>query len=170
MGVVVSLVVFFIVRWAVISWRIENKIQRLGGHAPIISAYLPLSSDFLLNTIRRAQKREDILWWQQDVMFQGTVTTAEVNPRAPCRNVFTQDPENIKAILTGQFWDYGKGKQFHAAFKDFLGDGIFATDGDLWSASRHLIRPIFARERLVDTEIFESHIQKLISGRCRSGL
>lgn len=96
-------------------------------------------------------------------MFQGTVTTAEVNPRAPCRNVFTQDPENIKAILTGQFWDYGKGKQFHAAFQDFLGDGIFATDGDLWSASRHLIRPIFARERLVDTEIFESHIQKLIS-------
>lgn len=49
MGVVVFLVAFFVVRWAVISWRIENKIQRLGGHAPIISAYLPLSESPLPN-------------------------------------------------------------------------------------------------------------------------
>ena len=74
----------------------------------------------------------------------------------------TMDPENIKALLTGQFADYGKGETFHREWKEFLGDSIFATDGELWSRSRQLIRPMFARERIVDTEIFEKHVQKLI--------
>lgn len=78
------------------------------------------------------------------------------------RILFTKDPENIKAILTGKFADYGKGKPFHDEWKEFLGDSIFVTDGEMWSRSRHLIRPMFARERLVDTEIFEKHVQTLI--------
>ena len=74
----------------------------------------------------------------------------------------TSDPENIKAVLTGQFADYGKGESFHREWKEFLGDSIFATDGELWSRSRQLIRPMFARDRIVDTEMFEKHVQKLI--------
>lgn len=74
----------------------------------------------------------------------------------------TMDPENIKALLTGQFADYGKGEPFHREWKEFLGDSIFATDGELWSRSRQLIRPMFVRDRIVDTEIFEKHVQKLI--------
>jgi cytochrome P450 len=79
------------------------------------------------------------------------------------RTIFTVDPENIKAILTTQFTDYGKGESFHREWKEFLGDSIFATDGEQWSRSRQLIRPMFARERIVDTEMFEKHIVKLVS-------
>jgi cytochrome P450 len=88
--------------------------------------------------------------------------TIEVNPTSYIRTIFTADPENIKAMLAGQFTDYGKGPVFHDEWSEFLGDSIFTTDGELWSRSRHLIRPMFVRERIVDTEIFEKHIHKLI--------
>lgn len=88
--------------------------------------------------------------------------TSEISSGISNRVIMTSDPENIKALLTGQFADYGKGETFHRDWKEFLGDSIFATDGELWSRSRHLLRPMFVRERIVDTEIFEKHVQKLI--------
>lgn len=93
---------------------------------------------------------------------QGPGHTAELNSLASQRILMTNDPENIKALLTGQFADFGKGEPFHKEWYEFLGDSIFATDGEMWSASRHLIRPMFVRDRLVDMEIFEKHVQKLI--------
>jgi cytochrome P450 len=79
------------------------------------------------------------------------------------RVIFTADPENIKAILTTQFAEYGKGEQFHKEWEEFLGDGIFTTDGAQWHDSRQLIRPMFVRERVGDLDLFEKHVQKMIS-------
>jgi cytochrome P450 len=79
------------------------------------------------------------------------------------RVIFTADPENIKAILTTQFAEYGKGEQFHKEWEQFLGDGIFTTDGAQWHDSRQLIRPMFVRERVGDLDLFERHVQKMIS-------
>ena len=76
--------------------------------------------------------------------------------------VFTADPKNIKAVLATQFGDYGKGEPFHEDWKDFLGDGIFTTDGQQWSESRNLLRPLFVQTRVRDFEIFERHTEKLI--------
>ena len=79
------------------------------------------------------------------------------------RVIFTADPENIKAILTTQFNDYGKGERFHKEWEAFLGDGIFTTDGAQWHDARQLIRPMFVRERVGDLHLFETHVQKMIS-------
>lgn len=87
--------------------------------------------------------------------------TVEVNV-ARERLLFTADPENIKAILTTQFADYGKGEPFHNDWKDFLGDGIFTTDGPEWHKNRQLIRPQFIKDRVSDLETFEIHVQKLM--------
>lgn len=38
---------------------------------------------------------------------------------------------------------------------------MFVTD-EMWSRSRQLIRPMFTRNRIVDTEIFEKYVQHLI--------
>lgn len=91
-----------------------------------------------------------------------TPQTAELDAGISNRLVLTSDPENIKALLTGQFADYGKGEMFHQEWHEFLGDSIFVTDGELWSRSRQLLRPMFTRDRIVDTEIFEKHVQHLI--------
>lgn len=78
------------------------------------------------------------------------------------RIIMTADPENIKAILAGQFSDFGKGEPFHKIWFDFLGDSIFATDGELWHNSRQLIRPQFLKNRIADLHIAESHLAKMV--------
>lgn len=124
--------------------------------------------DFIRKGARYNNANEDDIFWREVVMkAKGSENiphpmTSELNAGLTTRAIFTHDPENIKALLTGQFSDYGKGEPFHRDWKEFLGDSIFATDGELWSRSRQLIRPMFVRERIVDTELFERHVQILI--------
>jgi hypothetical protein len=78
------------------------------------------------------------------------------------RMVLTADPENIKAMLTTQFKDFGKGKMLSDAFMPFLGNGILSTDGQQWHDARSLMRPLFMRERVSDLDLFERNVQRLI--------
>ncbi|KAL8727770.1 MAG: hypothetical protein Q9166_005825 [cf. Caloplaca sp. 2 TL-2023] len=68
------------------------------------------------------------------------------------RFILTADPDNIK----------GKGENFTRDWQDFLGHGIFATDGEEWATSRQLLRPFFAQTRVRDLDIFEKHVQQLL--------
>ncbi|KAJ6072710.1 hypothetical protein N7467_010795 [Penicillium canescens] len=141
------------------------QISRLGTRAPKIQFRLPYALDFIYKGQQANLVNRDLEFWDQTIMTAGgqtNVKTAELDAGISTRAIMTKDPENIKALLTSQFADYGKGEPFHKDWKEFLGDSIFATDGELWSRSRQLIRPMFARERIVDTEIFEKHVQKLI--------
>lgn len=47
----------------------------------------------------------------------------------------TIDPENVKAILTSKFDDFGLGIR-RKAFGPLLGNGIFVADGKQWEHSR----------------------------------
>ena len=85
------------------------------------------------------------------------------------RCIFTIDPENMKAILSTQFGDYGKGARFHDEWKAFLGDSIFTTDGASWQSSRQLIKPHFFTERVSDLQVFERHSQLLMQHIARCG-
>jgi cytochrome P450 len=76
--------------------------------------------------------------------------------------ILTTDPDNIKAVLTTQFNDFGKGERFNKEFYDFLGDSIFTTDGALWHNSRNLFRPQFIKDRVSDLETFEKHLTTLL--------
>ncbi|KAI4110969.1 MAG: hypothetical protein LQ339_000971 [Xanthoria mediterranea] len=78
------------------------------------------------------------------------------------RIIFTANSDNIKAVLATQFNDYGKGEKFTRTWQDFLGHGIFTTDGEEWAASRQLLRPFFAQNRLRDLEVFEKYVQELL--------
>ncbi|KAI0593377.1 cytochrome P450 52A11 [Biscogniauxia sp. FL1348] len=77
--------------------------------------------------------------------------------------------ENIKAVLTTQFQDFGKGEPFHRQWSEFLGDSIFTTDGQPWHNNRHLLRPQFSRERVSDLHCFESHLQTLFKAIANGG-
>ena len=51
----------------------------------------------------------------------------------------TIDPENVKAILTSKFEDFGLGIR-KKAFGPLLGEGIFVADGKQWEHSRVCIQ------------------------------
>lgn len=77
------------------------------------------------------------------------------------RIIFTSNLENIKAILTTKFEDFGKGSTFRNQCKEFLGDSIFTSDSEQWYRLRQLIRPLFAKDRVSDLKVFETHVDKL---------
>ncbi|KAI9376220.1 cytochrome P450 [Aspergillus egyptiacus] len=150
--------------------QVQWQLSRLGARAPKIQFRLPYAMDFIYNSAQANLQDRDLAFWSAAVqnakgaplVAKENKKTAELDAGISTRLVLTRDPENIKAILTGQFSDYGKGESFHRDWREFLGDSIFVTDGEQWSASRHLIRPMFVRDRLVDTENFEKHVQHLI--------
>ena len=61
--------------------------------------------------------------------------------------IATIEPENVKTLLATKFPDFCLGVRSRA-FYPLLGDGIFNTDGELWSHSRALLRPQFSREQV----------------------
>lgn len=121
---------------------------------------------FPFEAVKSAKEYRVLEMWQS--MFErsgGAKTnsyTLEFTLLIRLRLLFTSDPENIKAILTSQFADYGKGERFHDDWKTFLGDSIFTTDGKQWHDSRQLIRPMFMRERVADLDIIEEHMAKFL--------
>ncbi|KAE8388911.1 cytochrome P450 [Aspergillus alliaceus] len=122
--------------------------QSTPGKASIyfLGVFLLFSMDFIYKSFLAIRKHQDPVFWD------AAITTAKGS-----RFIFTKDPENVKAILVGQFADYGKGGFFHRDWKEFLGDSIFVTDGELWSRSRHLIRPISSKKHV-------QHLIPLLSG------
>ncbi|KAL8831541.1 MAG: hypothetical protein Q9191_000819, partial [Dirinaria sp. TL-2023a] len=119
--------------------------------------------DVVVRFVRSQLRHEDLKTW----LWLYSHSNTEENKTVECniggqRMIFTADPDNIRAVLASQFDDYGKGEPFHEDWKDFLGDSIFTTDGQQWSESRNLLRPLFMKNRVRDFEIFERHTQKLI--------
>ena len=140
------------------------RIRRLGSPAPAVSSYLPFGIDVVFRHIVCTLRNEDLVFWswlfaQNPHKDSPTVETTAARQRY----IFTADPDNIKAVLATQFQDYGKGKAFHNDWKAFLGDGIFNSDGDIWHANRQLLRPQFVKTRISDLDLFENHVQNLIT-------
>lgn len=156
-----ALLALFVIYNAATKIATSRRIARLGGRAPVYKTYLPFGLDMLIEVLRYALTDRNMELWLK--MFGkygrgGWTIEGGVGQRV----ILTAEPENIKAILATQFKDYGKGEQFQKDWNDFLGHGIFATDGAYWHDSRQLIRPQFIKDRLSDLDLFEEHVQVLL--------
>ncbi|MCO5549969.1 hypothetical protein L7F22_003446 [Adiantum nelumboides] len=63
---------------------------------------------------------------------------------------FTVDPRNVEHILKSNFPNYPKGEDAHRAMYDFLGDGIFSSDGETWKKHRKVASLEFSNRKLRD--------------------
>ncbi|KAI9823565.1 MAG: hypothetical protein M1832_002346 [Thelocarpon impressellum] len=150
-----GLLVAYLVRWGLQ----ERKIRALGGHAPIKHG-VPFGVDFVVRGLLAGFKHRNMELWQANFRDYDC-HTIEIHPGGR-RVIFTEDAENIKAILATQFQDFGKGEPFRQEWHDFLGDSIFTTDLDQWHSSRQLLRPLFIKDRVSDLQTFETHVDKLL--------
>ena len=73
--------------------------------------------------------------------------------------VWTSDVENIRSVLATQARDWGVGQMRADAFDPLFGQNIVTSNGEVWQASRSIIRPNFARKQINDTERFERHYE-----------
>ncbi|PWW73352.1 cytochrome P450 52A5 [Tuber magnatum] len=144
------------------------KIHELGGRAkPVPSRWFLFGLDVVERAVVAARANKYMELWEGWFKIAGsrTIEISIIGTRA----ILTDDPENIKAVLASQFHDYGKGEPFRQDWKSFLGDSIFTTDGQLWHASRQLIRPQFVKDRVSDLDIFERHVSHMLEQIPRDG-
>ncbi|KAL5615363.1 hypothetical protein BROUX41_005411 [Berkeleyomyces rouxiae] len=144
----------------------DLAIRRVGHRGQKLEGSWLFGIPFLIRSVRAAVKYCTLSSWN-NIFESVTGDTGETNILGN-RMILTTDPENIHALLSSQFSDFGKGPTFHAEWRDFLGDSIFTTDGALWHRNRQLIRTQFVKDRVSDLGIFERHMPTFLDA-CASG-
>jgi cytochrome P450 len=76
------------------------------------------------------------------------------------RTMVTIAPENIQAINSGREW--GIEPYRLPGMEYFCGRGFLTTDGDVWQHSRKTMKPIFAKNNLVDLGPLSREVEKLL--------
>ncbi|KAL2866992.1 cytochrome P450 [Aspergillus lucknowensis] len=164
------------------GWRAKFTIEKQrpgmlvpcskgGVHAPSIPNDIISATRFFFFMIK-AQNEHRLYEFFNKSFEYGTLASpncVENNLFGGFRVFQTREPEHFKAMLTGNFAQYGKGKLFHDLWMPFLGGGIFTTDGKEWQGGRNLIRPMFIKDRISDLEIFERKVQIMLSLHSPSG-
>ncbi|GMI70094.1 cytochrome P450, family 94, subfamily D, polypeptide 2 [Hibiscus trionum] len=85
--------------------------------------------DFLRN-------RHRFLDWTTGILRRCPTNTAVFRRPGKIHGVITANPLNVEYALKANFENYPKGERFIWMLKDFLGRGIFNSDGDLWKIQR----------------------------------
>ncbi|QIW95936.1 hypothetical protein AMS68_001454 [Peltaster fructicola] len=72
----------------------------------------------------------------------------------------TMDVENFKAIHATNFDDWAV-EDSRQGFIQFLGKGVFLSDGAFWAHSRSVLRPQFEKHQVAELGQFEPHVQRM---------
>lgn len=73
----------------------------------------------------------------------------------------TMDPANIQHVASTAAEDFGKDSDRETAQWPLLGPSIF-SDGEPWTLSRRLVKPIFTRTELTDLDSFAASTDKFL--------
>ncbi|XP_024965703.1 cytochrome P450 94A1-like [Cynara cardunculus var. scolymus] len=85
--------------------------------------------EFLLN-------RHRFLEWSTQVLSHCPTNTAVFRRPGNIHGIITANPANVEYMLKTNFDNYPKGTRFISLLQDFLGRGIFNSDGEAWRAQR----------------------------------
>ncbi|MCL7027100.1 hypothetical protein MKW94_007024 [Papaver nudicaule] len=129
----------------------SKSSSKLPKSYPLIGS----SFTFLANFHRHNQ-------WATEVLSICPTNTHVLHLFGGFRIVITANPENVKHILKDNFSNYPKGVVLGNILRDFLGNGIFNTDGANWKFQRQISSHEFNTKSLrkfiedvVKTEIFD---------------
>ncbi|GME48853.1 cytochrome P450 [Neofusicoccum parvum] len=117
----------------------------------------PLGLDLIVDAFRAAASGRILALFDRLVSRTGTTFEQRL---LGISGIDTIDPENIEAVLSSQFKEFGFGVR-RPTFFPLLGDGIFTQDGSAWRHSRELLRPQFAKNRAQNFEQIQAAVQKL---------
>ncbi|CAL4960887.1 unnamed protein product [Urochloa decumbens] len=108
-----------------------------------------LKSYPLLGTLPHFVKNQDrILDWCTDVIKRDPTHTMSFKAVGLTGGVITANPANVEHILKTNFGNYPKGELTVSMIEDFLGHGIFNSDGDQWLWQRKAASYEFSKRSL----------------------
>ncbi|PON34829.1 Cytochrome P450, E-class, group I [Parasponia andersonii] len=82
------------------------------------------------------KNRHRLLDWYTETLIKAPKNTATSRRFGNIRAVITANPLNVEHMLKTNFENYPKGDTFVSVLGDFLGRGIFNSDGELWKVQR----------------------------------
>lgn len=106
--------------------------------------------------------RHRVLDWLTDILEVSPSNTFVFHRPGNVNGVFTAHPDIVEHMLKSHFENYPKGEFFRSYFHDFLGRGIFNSDGELWRLQRKNASFEF------NTRSFRSFIHRTVSGEISS--
>lgn len=78
------------------------------------------------------------------------------------KTLHTTNSDNLKAILTADFGDFGV-EAIRKAFSDpWIGGGIMLSDGIVWKTSRAMVKPSLSKSHFWDLSQFGKHVDRLL--------
>ncbi|KIR36927.1 cytochrome P450 monooxygenase pc-2 [Cryptococcus deuterogattii MMRL2647] len=137
----ISLPALYVFRSYVSLVTSSRRAAALGAvDIPRVKGAWPLNIDVLLNWAKSGTEEEVgrmmVLMGRQ---YGGTYNTRVLGED----QIISSDPKVIKHVLIDDFDNFVKGQKFKDRAQNFLGDGIFNSDGDGWKFHRSLMRPFF---------------------------
>ncbi|KAJ6749598.1 hypothetical protein OIU85_000254 [Salix viminalis] len=82
------------------------------------------------------RNRHRFLEWTTETLSHCPANTAVFHRPGKANGIITASPLNVEHILKTNFENYPKGDRFINLLEDFLGRGIFNSDGELWRVQR----------------------------------
>ena len=77
-------------------------------------------------------------------------------------------PENVKHVLKTNFANYVKGAMFKETNHEFIGQGIFSSDGEAWRMHRKIASHMFTRRLLTEGTKIAVHESRRLVRRLRA--
>ncbi|KAL8383727.1 hypothetical protein RB599_006187 [Gaeumannomyces hyphopodioides] len=161
-----AVLALYIVDYAA-RWHRYRRLRSFGLPPPVIPFVAPLGLDLAVYSMYRFLRFtffELINTWC-DAVPGHTVELRMLGTSL----LFTDEPANIKAIMSTEWSSFGRGEVTKRIWGDMLGDTqIFVVDGEDWHRSKDRIREHVTKLRPDDLSLTESHVQKLF-GRFDQG-
>ncbi len=154
-----------VVSWNYAGWAQYEARRRQLNCGPIKRAPLRdpvLGIDFLLESLASLRKHHILDFYTETFKrYRATTYTTKVLGRTV---LMTDEPENLKAILSKKFEDFPIGGIRLDAVVPVLGKAsIFSSNGEDWHKARSFLRPSFVRNQVADLPIFDRHIQNMLA-------
>ncbi|CAN4084254.1 unnamed protein product [Withania somnifera] len=138
------------------------KFKKTRNHTLSSNTQIPKSYPIIGSYFSIVANQEQRIQWLSDIILSTPKLTFTLIRPLNFHNVFTANPSNVQHILKTNFPIYQKGHNSNSTLADFLSNGIFNVDGDIWKYQRQVASHEFNTrslrkfvETVVDTELSE---------------
>ncbi|GES61706.1 cytochrome P450 [Aspergillus terreus] len=155
------LIVLPIVYLAATTWSRDRALKKLPGtYAPVVPSRLPFGLDVAMRCVYELATH-GFHEYVRDILATKPGRTIEFHILDK-RMIVTDNPENIKEMMSVQFDTFGKGDLTHHIFRNCFRGSIFGSEGAEWAAHRAQLKPHVGTMRPSDPEKLENHFLEML--------
>ncbi|XP_060171547.1 cytochrome P450 94A1-like [Lycium barbarum] len=137
-------------------------LKKTTTNSTLLSSKIPKSYPIIGSYFSIIANQEQRIQWISDIILSTPKLTFTLIRPLNFHTIFTANPSNVQHMLKTNFHVYQKGQKSNSTLADFLSNGIFNVDGDIWKYQRQVASHEFNTkslrkfvETVVDTELSE---------------